>query len=122
MPLAVGFGTLGHRPPPTEILGSYVVEVRGALVGSGHAAVGASAVTINAQVRDDSGNTGMLIAPGLTLRGYRFSGSGSLAGLPVRITGRIDPPGQSLKTARMVCTLDTSRNCHARVVGGKKDK
>jgi hypothetical protein len=97
--------------------GSYKLEFRGAFTGSGNAAVAATSVTIDGLVRDASGNTGNLIAPNLTLRNGRFRGTGTAMGLPIILSGRVDPPADVLRVSRLVCTYRTSQGRFGRIVG-----
>ena len=106
---------------PKQIFGEYTFVLRGFLRGTGRATVHSNAVLITAHVRDDSGNTYSLRALPLPLKGYRFAGNGTAGGLPIRLRGRIDPPGEILRTARLSCLVDDAQGRHGRIVGAKSD-
>jgi hypothetical protein len=107
--------------PPPKTTGAYDVNVRGYYTGTGHAAVGAKSITITVRVKDEAGNAGNLVVPSLRIEDGRFSGTGTIMGKPVTLSGRIDAPdGEVVKAARLTCTLGTLDGKHARVVGSKK--
>ena len=112
-------GGSGRRSSPV-VLGAYRLEFRGALSGTGNATVSAQAVIMSALLRDEQGSAGNLTAQNLPLNGGRFFGTGTYKGLPIRISGRVDPPGDALTTARLVCIIDTSSTTYARALGIKR--
>jgi hypothetical protein len=110
----------GDKTPPPSTLGAYRVQFRGALSGDGNAAVSAQGVIMTARLRDENGNVGNFRAQNLSLNRGRFSGSGTYTGLPVQISGRVDPPADALRTARLVCTIQTSTARYSRALGVKR--
>lgn len=109
-----------RRPPPPSTLGAYHVEIRGALVGRGVVIVSAAAVNVQALVRDSNGNSGNLVAAAVPLDSGRFDGSGALAGLPVRVMGRVDPPSEVVPVARVTFMVTTATDQSARGIGAKR--
>jgi hypothetical protein len=71
-------------------------------------------------LRERSGSTVILEATNLRREGNRFSGSGTVKNLPIRIGGRIDPATDVVRFPRMVCTLATSENDCCRAIGWKR--
>jgi hypothetical protein len=112
--LAAGNGP--QRVVPAT-LGAYKVEIRGAFSGRGTAAVGAQSVTVNGQVRDESGNVSHLVAPGIPIIGGRFDGNGTIAGISVRVCGRIDPPSEVTTGPRLSMQIDGPQQRASRAVG-----
>lgn len=110
----------GRRKAPASTLGAYQVDFRGALTGRGNATVTPTAVSLQALLRDTAGNTANFVASSLALKDGRFSGTGTMAGLPVRVVGRVDPPSDIVPVARLSCTVVTSAGEAGRGLGGRR--
>lgn len=134
----------GHRDP-SQFSGTFTLVVRGYFVNdpsntSGNtASVSQTAVTIQWNVKDDSGHGYTLAAANLRISdNYHFSGTGTVGGIQVTIDGHVDPsdpapaPGnngrgeghnrQVVSHTRLECTYTTSdpatREHHSgRIVG-----
>lgn len=112
--------------------GTFTIIIKGTYTGTGTATVGASSVTINASVTDQSGASGTLTATGQTTDGSHFSGTGTVMGQPITFDGRADAQDPSVRrdsvqttktervviNPRMVATFHTNDNqSFGRVVG-----
>lgn len=113
-------GVRAATAPDTSILGSYKVLVRGDFTGDGNAAVGAKSVTITAQVKDAAGNQVQFLAANLKMENGRFNGTGRVGGADVRVSGRVDPPGDLLKSARLTATFTGATDVVGRVMGERR--
>ena len=118
--VAVIFGVRAASAPDLKIQGSYKILVRGDYTGDGNAAVGAQSVTINAKVKDAAGNELHLVASSLKMENGRFHGTGKMGGTDVRVNGRVDPPGNLLKAARLTATFGSTTEPTGRIVGDRK--
>jgi hypothetical protein len=117
--LLVGTTAAAKKPRP-KLHGAYDVTFAGEWTGTGHAAVGAQNININAKLLDAAGNTVHLQASGLSLEEYRFSGDGKLDGTPVIVMGRVEE-GVSDGTPRVVGTIqDPVGKRYGRFVGERK--
>lgn len=116
--------TLGAGQPKKaadpRVQGAYALEYRGYLEGTGIAAVSAKAVTVNAHVKDPAGSAGNFVAPNLPIVDGRFQGKATVLGLDVSLSGRLDPPDETVRTARLVCTYTLSNGMHGRFIGLRK--
>jgi hypothetical protein len=110
----------GRRKSPPSTVGAYQLDFRGALTGRGNATVTPTAVSLQALLRDTTGNTANFVASSLPLKDGRFSGSGTMAGLPVRVVGRVDPPSEIVPVARLSCTVVTAAGEAGRGLGGRQ--
>lgn len=106
--------------PEPKIQGSYKILVRGDYTGDGNAAVGAKSVTITAKVTDSAGNRVNFVAANLKMENGRFSGTGKMGGTDLRVNGRVDPPGNSLKAARLTATFGNTTGPTGRIVGDRR--
>ena len=108
--------------PQQNVQGSYEVTIKGSFTGKGTIAVGAKSVTITLQVQNDAGTKGHLIAPNLKLENGRFSGKGTVLGVAMTISGRIDLPDPQgpLKVASIQATFSTDVNTGGRIVGTRR--
>lgn len=91
--LGYGNAEAGTAPP-----NNYTILIRGYFTGQGTATINGDGVTVSATIQDSSGNSGAFQAGWLTLTGNRFHGTGTVAGMPMTIDGRIetaDPPASS---------------------------
>ncbi len=70
--------------------GTFTIVIKGTYTGRGTATVGASSVTINASVTDQSGASGSLSATGQVTDGSHFSGTGTVMGQHITFDGRAD--------------------------------
>lgn len=70
--------------------GTFNIVIKGTYTGTGTATVGASSVTINASVTDQSGASGTLSATGQVTDGSHFSGTGTVMGQHITFDGRAD--------------------------------
>ena len=80
--------------------GSYKVQFGGYAKGSGSASVGPANLTITGTVTSEGGKKQNFQAT-LTLENNRFFGDGTLDGVPVSVSGRVDPPDATLKVGRL---------------------
>ena len=106
--------------PDPNVLGSYKVLIRGDYAGDGNAAVGAKSVTITGQVTDSAGNKVNFHAANLKMENGRFMGTGRIGGSDVRVNGRVDPPGTSLKAARLTATFGNTTGPSGRIMGDRR--
>lgn len=108
--------------PPSHVAGSYEVTVKGSFTGKGTIAVGAKSVTIVLQVQNEAGAKGQLIASNLALENGRFSGKGTVLGVAMTISGRVDLPDPqgTLKVAWIQATFSTDANAGGRIVGTRR--
>lgn len=70
--------------------GTFSIVIKGTYTGTGTATVGASNITINASVTDQSGASGTLAAAGHVTDGSHFSGTGTVMGQHITFDGRAD--------------------------------
>lgn len=101
--------------------GAYDVTVKGSFTGKGTIAVGAKSVTIVLQVTNDAGATGHLTAANLTLTNGRFSGTATVLGTAVTISGRIDAADSKgpVRAASLQATF-SGDNVGGRIVGTRR--
>ncbi len=107
-------------PPGTN--GSYTLIFAGQFTGDGHAAVGANSVAvIQGNVTDaTTGATGKFKANNLALDDGHFTGTGTVMGIPVTITGRVEAAdGKTILVPRIICTFSTAAGAGGRIVGEK---
>lgn len=112
--------------------GTFSIIVKGTYTGTGTATVGASSVTINASVTDESGASGTLSATGQVNDGSHFTGTGTVMGQHITFDGRADAQDPSVRrdsvrttkpervviNPRMMATFHTDDNqSFGRVVG-----
>ena len=83
--------------PTTGGKGTFTIVIKGTYTGKGTATVGASSVTINATVTDESGSSGTLSATGQVTDGSHFSGTGTVMGQHITFDGRADAQDPSAK-------------------------
>ena len=100
-----------------KIRGLYNLEFRGYLTGQGSATVDAQNVSITGTLKDPSGNALNFTASPLKLENGRFSGSASIQGSHVDLSGRIDPPDEIVKSPRLVCTYSMGAGKSGRIAG-----
>jgi len=87
---------LGYAPalaqgPAPSASGIYKVIIRGYYSGDGIATVSAGgSVSITANVKDDSGVSGQLIANQISLVGDHFKGTGTVMGGTMQLSGRVE--------------------------------
>ena len=112
--------------------GTFTIVIKGTYTGKGTATVGASSVTINASVTDESGASGTLSATGQVTDGSHFSGTGTVMGQHITFDGRADAQDPTARpdtvrttkqervviNPRMMATFHTDDNqSFGRVVG-----
>ncbi|HEX5242166.1 MAG TPA: hypothetical protein VFW23_02805 [Tepidisphaeraceae bacterium] len=89
-PAARGIRADAAAPTTGGGKGTFTIIIKGTYSGTGTATVGASSVTINASVTDQSGASGTLSATGQTTDGSHFSGAGTVMGQHITFDGRAD--------------------------------
>jgi len=107
---------------PTGTNGSYKIVFAGGYVGEGNAAVGTKGVTlINGTVTDvATGVTGKFQATNLATDDGGFVGTGTVMGIPVTISGRVESAdGKIVLVPRMCCTFSTGAGNGGRIIGHK---
>jgi hypothetical protein len=77
--------------------------------------VAGAKVEVDCEITDDAGVQQHLRVSGMKLDGYRFKGAGSLQGVGVRVSGRIDPADTTSPTPRVVGTFLASDGRAGRV-------
>lgn len=77
--------------------GTFTIVIKGTYTGTGTATVGASSITINASVTDQSGASGTLSANGQVTDGAHFSGTGTVMGQHITFDGRADAQDPSVR-------------------------
>jgi hypothetical protein len=107
----------GWAAPPNSTVGAYRLIFRGCFSGTGNGVVTPNSVMVRGKLFDENGNRINFVAPNLTLENGRFHDVVSVAGMTVKITGRVDPGGGSLRKARLVCTFSVAGTRFGRVAG-----
>lgn len=95
MLIACPRASFAKKPNPTNYYGTFTVNIRGYWNGQGTAYVGTNTLQIEATVTDDNGNVGTLTTPALPVANDHFSGTGTVCGISMTISGRVeaqDPP------------------------------
>lgn len=95
---------------PTGTNGSYTLIFAGGFTGDGHAAVGGNQVaTIDGNVTDAAtGVTGTFKAVNLNLDNGHFTGTGTVMGVAVTVSGRVEAAdGKVVLVPRLCCTFST---------------
>jgi len=82
---------------PRDRDGSYNVSIGGYLKGDGNATVSGDQLQIQINVTSEDGLKGTLSAPGLTIVGTHFSGSGTFQTQKVIFDGRVDAPDNDVE-------------------------
>ncbi|MGC4031148.1 MAG: hypothetical protein QM754_05295 [Tepidisphaeraceae bacterium] len=113
-------GTIAHAKsgsrPGTK--GTYAVKFHGSFAGEASAKVNPDHVALSGDLHDANGATVTLDAKKLKLDDSRFSGTGTVNGQSVDITGRVDAAeGGVLKIARIVITVNGDNGQFARAIG-----
>lgn len=105
-----------------NVSGAYLVSVKGSHSGKGNIAVGDTTVTINIEVKNSAGTPGQLIASNVKLVKGRFTGNGTVMGVPMTISGRIDPADKQgpLRAFTIQATFCTGTGDGGRIVGTRK--
>ena len=104
--------------PPADA--SYAISVAGSVTGTGSASLSGGKLTITASVSDYSGNKGTLSITDVTISRGRYTGTGTVLGQSLKVTGRLDdiPPGDpQVKTQRLVGTFTIADGTHGRIAG-----
>ncbi|HEY8749003.1 MAG TPA: hypothetical protein VIM11_13560 [Tepidisphaeraceae bacterium] len=81
---------LAQGPVNAVADGTYRIFVRGYYTGDGTATVTGGFVSIDADIRDDSGAKGKLIVTQIGLVGNLFKGTGTLMGGAMTVSGRVE--------------------------------
>jgi hypothetical protein len=107
----------GAAPP--RVNGAYKVSFAGPGVGSGRAVVNPNRVKIDGTLTDAQGNETAFDAPDLEMdrSTYRFKGTGTLGGVALTVSGRVDPDDKTLKKCRLVATFTTIDGRAGRIAG-----
>jgi hypothetical protein len=93
--------------------GNYITIVAGDFSGTGNAEVKDDKVSINADVLTCDGRAGKFTATNLTVEGPYFYGVGTVLGLTVQVSGRVD----AARASRLLATFTAGDGKAARVVG-----
>jgi hypothetical protein len=106
---------------PRQRDGSYNVSVGGYLKGDGNATVSGDQLQVQINVTSEDGLKGTLTAPGLTIVGTHFSGSGTFQTQKVIFDGRVDAPDNDvehgIKGVRLTAVVKTLDARYSRLVG-----
>jgi hypothetical protein len=97
------------KPNPNTFVGTFTVNIRGYWNGQGAATVTATTVQIQATLTDEGGNVGTLSTAALTVTDGHFTGTGTVFGIPMTISGRVeakDPPPMKGKGKGKTKTTD----------------
>lgn len=108
----------GKKPKKTD--GPYNVTVGGSYTGQGRAVVAGRTILITAQIRNESGEVGLLIGTDLVIDGDHFHGAGLVFGRPATFTGRLDgyAGDKHFRGARVLCSVvDRAGGRTGRVAG-----
>ena len=107
--MLLGYGSALAQGPGPSANGLYKVIIRGYYSGDGVATVSGGSVSITANVKDDGGVSGQLIANQIGLVGDHFKGSGTVMGGTMQVSGRVeaaDPnAGRVVTDARIAATF-----------------
>ena len=109
------------RGNPRDRDGSYNVSIGGYLKGDGNATVSGDQLQIQISVTSEDGQKGTLTAPGLTIVGTHFSGSGTFQSQKIVFDGRVDAPDNDvehgIKGVRLTAVAKTLDGRYSRLVG-----
>ena len=107
---------------PPRINGRYALTFAGDGTGSGDAVVTPKSVRITGTLTDDACNKISFSAPGLDIDSstYRFTGTGTLGGNTVTVSGRLDADDKSIRKCRIVATFLASDGAAGRIAGEHK--
>jgi hypothetical protein len=109
--------------PPPRVYGVYTLTLAdaGGGGGTGKAIITPRMVKIDGTVVDGQGNSVDFSAAKLDMdmSSYRFRGTGSLGGVAVTVSGRIDANDKTLKKCRVTATYLTADGKSGRIVGRK---
>lgn len=100
----------------------YDATVNGDFTGTGKIELSGATVTFTVTIRNKAGATGQLKVVNLPLKNNRFSGTGTVMGVPMRIAGRVDHANLKgvNKPRRMMATFGTVAGATGRVIAYKK--
>jgi hypothetical protein len=107
---------------PNGTQGLYSIVFAGGFTGEGHATVNKLKVAqIHGKVTDAAtGATGFFKADNLDLDNGHFTGTGTVMGVQVTISGRVESPdGKIVLTPRITCTFTTTSGVGGRICGQK---
>lgn len=100
----------------------YDATVSGDFTGTGKVELSGTTVTFTITIKNKAGTTGQLKVVNLPLKNNRFSGTGTVMGVPMRIAGRVDHAnlkGEN-KPRRLMATFGTVAGATGRVIAYKK--
>lgn len=115
----------GANRPRGKVSGEYNLVIAGQYQGKGTASVSESTVTLSATINLPAGATATLTIPPMKLVNDRFTGSGTINGIPCSISGRVDLPDardeettdEQAVTGRFSATVRDQNGKTARIVG-----
>lgn len=100
----------------------YDATVSGDFTGTGKIELSDTTVTFTITIKNKAGATGQLQVVNLPLKNNRFSGTGTVMGVQMRIAGRVDHAnlkGEN-KPRRLMATFGTVAGATGRVIAYKK--
>jgi hypothetical protein len=116
-PVRLYAGNAAADAPPDA---AYSISIAGSVTGNGTAALSGGKLSITATVTGTTGAKGTLSITDLAISKGRYTGSGTVLGQSLTISGRLDdiPPGDAqVKTQRLVGTFTIADGTHGRVAG-----
>ena len=118
-----GNGNGNGNSPPDTITGSYQATARGSYQGEARVIVSSQSVDVHLRLENtESGVSGTVELTRLPLKRNHFRGTGSLSGLTVTVSGRVDAPdGRVVTKARVLGTIKVSDGRHGRFAGERVD-
>jgi hypothetical protein len=119
---APAYQAAGKPGSPPKTKGSYDVTFAGELEGDGKGTVAAKSVNIHGKVTDrKTGASGNFDAVNLQMDDGRFSGSGTVFGMTVDVSGRVeDADGVTVLYPRIFCNYQINGGGNGRIVGQRK--
>lgn len=130
LPTAAVAADNGKSPPPAasrrpsgKVRGLYIVRIAGYYAGSGEARASSTGIKISARLRDPRGREYNFQARNLEIEDDRFTGTGTLGSMEVKIDGRLDAQdGRGngvLKKGRLIFTFRANGH-HSRGAGDQR--
>jgi len=107
---------------PKGTKGQYEIQFVGSYVGVGQAKVNpARVMSISGNVTDQStGASGVFTAFNINLDDGHFSGPGTVLGIPVTVSGRVEAgDGKTVLVPRIICNFTTTGGVCGRIVGNQ---
>lgn len=116
--------TAASRRPSSKVRGLYIVRIAGYYSGSGEARASSTGIKISARLKDPRGKEHNFQARNLEIEDDRFTGTGTLGTMEVKIDGRLDAQDRRgngvLKKGRLTFTFSANGH-HSRGAGDQRE-